>query len=84
MIVVQVSYLATDSLFPEWKIWSQFLHETTEGLKLDGLAESHPIEVLLIFYCIFGFPILWMINRLTLSHLVGYMNLYYSRQTNSM
>lgn len=40
-----VSYLATDSLFPEWKIWSQFLHETTEGLKLDGLAESHPIEV---------------------------------------
>ncbi|KAK4277320.1 hypothetical protein QN277_015335 [Acacia crassicarpa] len=40
-----VSYLATDSLFPEWKIWSQFLDETIEGLKLDGLAESHPIEV---------------------------------------
>ncbi|QCE16380.1 aminopeptidase M1 [Vigna unguiculata] len=40
-----VSYLATDSLFPEWKIWSQFLHESTEGLRLDGLAESHPIEV---------------------------------------
>ncbi|XP_014500942.1 aminopeptidase M1 [Vigna radiata var. radiata] len=40
-----VSYLATDSLFPEWQIWSQFLHESTEGLRLDGLAESHPIEV---------------------------------------
>ncbi|KAE9586886.1 hypothetical protein Lal_00004969 [Lupinus albus] len=40
-----VSYLATDSLFPEWKIWSQFLDEITAGLKLDGLAESHPIEV---------------------------------------
>ncbi|XP_057432212.1 aminopeptidase M1 [Lotus japonicus] len=40
-----VSYLATDSLFPEWQIWSQFLQESTEGLRLDGLAESHPIEV---------------------------------------
>ncbi|XP_059454323.1 aminopeptidase M1-like isoform X4 [Corylus avellana] len=40
-----VSYLATDSLFPEWNIWTQFLDELTEGLKLDGLAESHPIEV---------------------------------------
>lgn len=40
-----VSYLAADSLFPEWKIWTQFLEESTEGLRLDGLAESHPIEV---------------------------------------
>lgn len=40
-----MSYLATDSLFPEWQIWSQFLQESTEGLRLDGLAESHPIEV---------------------------------------
>ncbi|KAK2997205.1 hypothetical protein RJ639_026490, partial [Escallonia herrerae] len=40
-----VSYLATDSLFPEWQIWTQFLNESTEGLRLDGLAESHPIEV---------------------------------------
>jgi puromycin-sensitive aminopeptidase len=40
-----VSYLAADGLFPEWKIWSQFLHECTDGLQLDGLAESHPIEV---------------------------------------
>ncbi|GLT85576.1 hypothetical protein SLE2022_037630 [Rubroshorea leprosula] len=40
-----ISYLAADSLFPEWKIWTQFLAETTEGLRLDGLQESHPIEV---------------------------------------
>ncbi|XP_059643545.1 aminopeptidase M1-like isoform X1 [Cornus florida] len=40
-----VSYLATDSLFPEWKIWTQFLEECNHGLRLDGLEESHPIEV---------------------------------------
>lgn len=40
-----VSYLAADGLFPEWKIWTQFLDESTEGLRLDGLSESHPIEV---------------------------------------
>jgi len=45
----QVSYLAADGLFPEWKIWAQFLNESTEGLKLDGLAESHPIEVMFSF-----------------------------------
>ena len=46
IIFVQISYLATDSLFPEWKIWNQFLDESTDGLRLDGLAESHPIEVI--------------------------------------
>ncbi|OAY71244.1 Aminopeptidase M1-B [Ananas comosus] len=40
-----VSYLAVDSLFPEWKIWTQFLEETAAGLMLDALSESHPIEV---------------------------------------
>ncbi|KAF1886071.1 hypothetical protein Lal_00021352 [Lupinus albus] len=40
-----VSYLAIDSLFPEWKIWPQFLDEITDGLKLDELVEFHPIEV---------------------------------------
>ncbi|XP_071721787.1 aminopeptidase M1 [Rutidosis leptorrhynchoides] len=40
-----VSYLAADSLFPDWKIWTQFLDESTVGLRLDGLSESHPIEV---------------------------------------
>lgn len=37
--------MAVDSLFPEWKVWTQFLDQTTDGLRLDGLAESHPIEV---------------------------------------
>ncbi|KAI3790496.1 hypothetical protein L2E82_03582 [Cichorium intybus] len=37
--------LAADGLFQEWKIWTQFLDESTEGLRLDGLSESHPIEV---------------------------------------
>ncbi|XP_042507016.1 aminopeptidase M1-like isoform X3 [Macadamia integrifolia] len=40
-----VSYLATDCLYPEWKIWNQFLQLTVGGLQLDALEESHPIEV---------------------------------------
>ncbi|KAK4580843.1 hypothetical protein RGQ29_024479 [Quercus rubra] len=40
-----VSYLAADHLFPEWKVWTQFLDEYTKGLEMDGLRESHPIEV---------------------------------------
>ncbi|XP_058115268.1 aminopeptidase M1-B-like [Magnolia sinica] len=39
-----VSYLATDCSFSEWKIWTQFLDQTTQGLRLDWLAESHAIE----------------------------------------
>ncbi|GAU50648.1 hypothetical protein TSUD_333870 [Trifolium subterraneum] len=46
-----MSYLAVDGLFPEWKIWSQFLHECTGALRLDGLAESHPIEVEINHVC---------------------------------
>lgn len=60
-----MSYLATDSLFPEWKIWTQFLDESTGGLRLDGLEESHPIEVndhglLLLFF--FNFLLLYPIR----------------------
>ncbi|KAF3960164.1 hypothetical protein CMV_015100 [Castanea mollissima] len=40
-----VSYLAANHLFPEWEVWTLFLNDCTEGLRLDGLAESHPIEV---------------------------------------
>ncbi|KAK9066171.1 hypothetical protein SSX86_013492 [Deinandra increscens subsp. villosa] len=40
-----VSYFATDSLFPEWRIWTQFLEETADGLRLDSLEQSHPVEV---------------------------------------
>ncbi|KAL6599309.1 hypothetical protein ACP70R_045803 [Stipagrostis hirtigluma subsp. patula] len=40
-----MSHLAVDSFFPQWNIWTQFLGGTTSGLKLDSLAQSHPIEV---------------------------------------
>lgn len=40
-----VSYLATDSLFPEWRIWTQFLEVTAGGLRIDSLEQSHPVEV---------------------------------------
>nr|POE85691.1 aminopeptidase m1 [Quercus suber] len=42
---IWVSYLAVNHLFPEWEMWTQFLNDCTEVLRLDGLAESHPIEV---------------------------------------
>ncbi|KAG0454695.1 hypothetical protein HPP92_023987 [Vanilla planifolia] len=42
---LQHGYLAADSIFPEWKIWTQFLDDTVSGLRLDALSESHPIEV---------------------------------------
>ncbi|XP_076884989.1 aminopeptidase M1-like [Bidens hawaiensis] len=40
-----VSYFATDTLYPEWRIWTQFLEETADGLKLDSMEQSHPVEV---------------------------------------
>lgn len=40
-----MSYWAADCLFPEWNIWTQFADHSNEGLRLDGLAASHPIEV---------------------------------------
>ncbi|KVI05923.1 protein of unknown function DUF3358 [Cynara cardunculus var. scolymus] len=40
-----VSYLATDILFPEWRIWTQFLEVTAGGLRIDSLEQSHPVEV---------------------------------------
>ena len=37
--------MAVDSVFPEWEMWTQFLaHDTSRGLSLDGLKNSHPIE----------------------------------------
>jgi puromycin-sensitive aminopeptidase len=36
---------ATDNLFPEWEVWTQFVTgDTNRGLSLDGLKNSHPIE----------------------------------------
>ncbi|KAJ7951558.1 Aminopeptidase [Quillaja saponaria] len=40
-----ISYMATDSLFLEWKIWTQFLEQTADGMRMDALEKSHPIEV---------------------------------------
>ncbi|GAB4842590.1 hypothetical protein Ancab_012566 [Ancistrocladus abbreviatus] len=40
-----ISYLAVDNFFPEWRIWTQFLEETSDGLRQDSLEQSHPIEV---------------------------------------
>ena len=38
--------LTTDHLYPEYKIWDQFVSSTLkEALKLDALASSHAIEV---------------------------------------
>ena len=37
---------AVDALHPEWRMWTQFLlFDTIRGLSLDGLRNSHPIEV---------------------------------------
>ena len=37
---------AVDALHPDWQMWTQFLYlDTVRGLALDGLRNSHPIEV---------------------------------------
>ena len=37
---------AVDHLHPEWHMWTQFVsQDTNSGLSLDGLRNSHPIEV---------------------------------------
>jgi len=41
-----VEYLAVDVLFPKWDIFEQFVDdEYAAAQRLDGLANSHPIEV---------------------------------------
>ena len=41
-----MSYLAVDELFPDWKVWTQFIvDEQTIALKLDALDNTHPIQV---------------------------------------
>lgn len=41
-----MEYLAVDSLYPDWNIWSQFVYlDHARALSLDGLANTHPIEV---------------------------------------
>ncbi len=37
---------AVDHLYPEWEMWTQFVsQDTNSALSLDGLRNSHPIEV---------------------------------------
>ncbi len=41
-----MEYLAVDKLFPEWKIWTQFVFtEQAKALSLDGLENTHSIEI---------------------------------------
>jgi len=41
-----MEYLALDSLYPEWDIWTQFaVDEQQAALKADALEHTHPIEV---------------------------------------
>ena len=41
-----IEYMATDKLFPEWQMWTQFVvDEQQQALKLDALENTHPIEV---------------------------------------
>ncbi len=41
-----MEYLATDHMFPDWQVWTQFvIDEQQPALKLDSLDNTHPIEV---------------------------------------
>jgi len=41
-----IEYLAVDVLFPQWKIWQQFVTlDLGSALSLDALQNTHPIEV---------------------------------------
>ena len=36
---------ATDTIYPEWDVWTQFIAgDVAPGMSLDGLENSHPIE----------------------------------------
>src|SRR3989344_2072883 len=41
-----IEFLAIDNMFPNWHIWTQFVYlEQSQALELDGLKNTHPIEV---------------------------------------
>ncbi|MBI3624505.1 M1 family metallopeptidase [Candidatus Saccharibacteria bacterium] len=41
-----IEYLAVDTLFPEWQMWTQFLvDEQLPAMKTDALEHSHPVIV---------------------------------------
>lgn len=41
-----IEYMAVDTLFPEWEMWTQFIAtEQQQALRLDTLQNTHPVEV---------------------------------------
>ncbi len=41
-----IEYLATDHVFPEWRIWDQFIsNDAASALRLDALKTTHAIEI---------------------------------------
>lgn len=41
-----MSWLAVDHIYPDWKVWTQFIvDEQSMAMKLDALEHTHPIEV---------------------------------------
>jgi aminopeptidase 2 len=41
-----VGWMAVDHLYPEWDVWTQFvIGDLANGLSLDSLRSSHPIQV---------------------------------------
>lgn len=41
-----MEYLAVDSIYPDWQLWTQFIvDEQQQALKLDALENTHPVEV---------------------------------------
>lgn len=41
-----MSYLAVDEIFPDWKVWTQFIsEEQSPAMRLDSLENTHPINV---------------------------------------
>ncbi|MDP2649641.1 MAG: M1 family metallopeptidase [bacterium] len=41
-----IEFLAVDKIFPNWHVWTQFVYlEQSEALELDGLKNTHPIEI---------------------------------------
>src|SRR5260221_4362184 len=41
-----IEYLATNAIFPQWKIWDQFIvAEHNDALTLGSLKNTHPIEI---------------------------------------
>ncbi len=41
-----IAYKALEKFFPEWQVWEYYIYtETIEGLRADGLKNTHPIKV---------------------------------------